>query len=235
MVVDSILPSYHRPPPLYNAKNGPLLSIFAAILDEPVLLVLIVLLNGIAWVGMAMLSAPLKHRYPHHPLPDLRVAGYTVDELNIFYAAIGPEGCQLYVAVANWDLFPFTVSYALLLGTALVWTARQNGWSATVEHVAARVAAATAMADLVETYVQRRGCSSVTYDHDPPPQPLSPTLIRMASACLQIKWILISLSVATIITGNLPRILIHYSRRRRRLIMLQNNNKRRKQPWWMLI
>jgi hypothetical protein len=169
------------------------LSVFRSILDEPLLQVLAIVLQAMATMGMYVLTNRMR---PFQPLgqwiPDMQVTGYTANELNLFYDTLGEAGCPMYVQIANWDLFPFMIAYTVLLGTMLVWTARRNGWTESIAYAATLIC----VIDGVETVIQRQG--GVIF-----PNKLTAAQIQVASSAVCLKWILVSISIAIIVSGNL--------------------------------
>jgi hypothetical protein len=119
------------------------------------------------------------------------ILGYTVEELNAFYDALGVEGCQLYIAVATWDLFPSMISYTVCLGAFLTLLARQ--YPGLPDNISV-LAIIVWILDIIETGIQRLGC--IVY-----PDRLPDQYIRLASRAVQWKWILATTSTLLVIVG----------------------------------
>jgi len=112
------------------------------------------------------------------PVPDARF-GFSEQDLNSWYDAIGEEGCRLYQQLAFLDLFPQVQSYAILLGGLLLQQTRQAG-------VTNKLALAFPMMmffDIIETCISAYGCRI----H--PDRRLKSELIQAAAAANQLKWI----------------------------------------------
>ena len=169
-----------------------LLLPFRTIADHPrVLLPLSVMLYLIAQAGMHRLMRPLFNYPPDgHRIPDMRVMGYSVTELNDYYDTLGVVGCRQYVEVENWDFFPFMPGYILLQGSLHVLAARQLRQS---DRDALGVLLIFLL-DAVESYWQRRGC--VLYSSQPQHERLADWQIHLASACVRLKWTVLIVSGA---------------------------------------
>lgn len=139
---------------------------------------------GVIWPKLRVL---LDHREAGPP-PDIRF-GYTPDELNDWYGAIGQEGCELYKQLAMVDIFPYMESYTLVLGGLLVKVARR----ANVSEQVALLAPLVMMLDVVETVIPAYGCFLY------PEERLSTQLIQVSSFANQLKWIIFSFSLALLV------------------------------------
>jgi hypothetical protein len=184
---------------------------FRQIADSWVLIGLSMAMMGVSLVGIFQRSQPLvslllaagssSSQQQRQQLPDARFSGYTVHELNTYYDILGMDGCRMYIAVENWDIFPFMVSYTLCLGSVLTILARKlypshprRGDSLSL------LAMIIWMLDMIETVIQRQGCR-IYPDRLPDPH------ILLASAAVQLKWKLFMLSVGIIVIGSI-RVLI---------------------------
>lgn len=113
------------------------------------------------------------------PPPDLRF-GYTPDELNSWYDALGPAGCQAYKAMYRVDLFPFMQAYAVVLGAMTVQACRQVG----IGPYWALVFPLAAYFDIFETAIPAYGCEIFHTGRR-----LSDRTIWVAIGANQFKWI----------------------------------------------
>jgi hypothetical protein len=190
--------------------------VFQQIADSPSLFRMSVALFAVAQIGMHVVGMPLRENYPGGwYAPDLHVFGYTSDELNRYYDTVlgDARGCEHYIAVAEWDFFPYMIAYTLLLGSALIRAARtlrsrdddagnggdehgsagsdnKNDSSSSGDGIANLVVLACTF-DLVETYVQRRGCQLYISDRR---SRLDEHEIRCASVAVQCKWALLGVA-----------------------------------------
>jgi hypothetical protein len=130
---------------------------------------------GVIWPKLRVL---LDHREAGPP-PDIRF-GYTPDELNAWYGAIGQEGCKSYKQLAMVDIFPYMESYTLFFGGLLVKVARR----ANVSEQIALLAPLVMMLDVVETVIPAYGCFLY------PEERLSNQMIHVASFANQLKWVI---------------------------------------------
>ena len=124
------------------------------------------------------LCAERLKRFDAGPPPDLRF-GYTPEELNAWYDALGPPGCQAYKAMYRVDLFPFMGAYAVVLGAMTVQACRQAGISPQL----ALVFPLAMYFDVFETAIPAYGCEIY------PRQRLSDRTIWVAVGANQFKWI----------------------------------------------
>jgi hypothetical protein len=122
------------------------------------------------------------------PPPDIRF-GYTPRELNVWYDAIGEEGCKSYMQLAMLDVFPYMVSYTLVLGGLLVKVARR----ASVSEQVALLAPLLMMLDVVETVIPAYGCFLY------PEERLSTELIQVSSLANQLKWVIFGCSLILLV------------------------------------
>jgi hypothetical protein len=111
--------------------------------------------------------------------PDL-MFGYSAKRLNNLYEVWGSDGREAYIKAANTHLFPYMETYAIILGSFLVVTAKRLGWKEDI----AFLAVIAMLFDVCETLVQRYG--SQVY-----PEKLSENIIALGSLCCQAKWILV--------------------------------------------
>jgi len=170
--------------------------------DEPLLLnYLSFLLFAIAHIGMMnVLMVPLTQYTNAFYTPDIWLWDYSVDTLNAYYDTLGVEGCQYYVQVANWDLFPYMPAYVFLVGPWQVAVARKlgktNSSGGDAYHLWLRpwVLWIVWTLDFVETLIQRQGC--IIY-----PDRLRDSTIVLASLCQGCKGTLLILSVAQLLVG----------------------------------
>jgi hypothetical protein len=116
--------------------------------------------------------------------PDIRF-GYTASELNVWYDAIGEEGCKSYKQLAMLDIFPYMESYTLVLGALLVKVARR----ASVSEQVCLLAPLVMMLDVVETLIPAYGCFLY------PEERLSTELIQVSSLANQLKWVIFGFSL----------------------------------------
>jgi hypothetical protein len=175
-----------------------------AILDDSWLVIMSALFFGIAATGLQLVLAPFRDKYPYVILPDMRISGYTPTQLNAFYDLLGPQDCDMYVDAANWDMFPFIPSYTIVISAALLQTAIWNGR----DPRAAYMGLVMGLADLMETAIQRQGCVLVLQTSDVVRERLPAWAIEVASAALQVKWILASLSMGSIVAGTIRALHI---------------------------
>ena len=135
------------------------------------------------------------HLYPDGlNLPDKRF-GYTPDELNAWYDAIGTEGCPIYVRAATLDFIPIMPTYVAFLGSLLIHLSDWSTKSTVSIHMPEQTVylpVVTVLFDIVETYIQRRGC--VIY-----PERLTDTQIRLGSFGNMGKWIFLVTSILLIV------------------------------------
>ena len=131
-------------------------------------------------------------------LPDKRI-GYTPKELNAWYDAIGSEGCPIYVRAATVDFIPVMPTYAIFLGSILVYiadkTKRIQQSSPAIKEISVQLAylpLIAALFDAVETYIQRQGC--VIY-----PAKLTDKQIQLGSFGNMGKWIFLVSSIVLIV------------------------------------
>jgi hypothetical protein len=182
---------------------------FRLIADQPkVLFPLSVMLYVLAQTGMIQLVRRLENFPPDgHRIPDVRWQGYTVSELNNYYDTLGYEGCRIYKQVANWDFFPYMPGYILPLGALHVMAARQLRQTSDLDALALIL---VGVLDMVESFWHRRGC--VLYmitmmttmmgeqlQLHQQPQRLSDWQIQLASACVQLKFTVLILSVVQLL------------------------------------
>jgi hypothetical protein len=111
------------------------------------------------------------------PPPDLRF-GYTPQELNAWYDALGTAGCQAYKAMYRADLFPYMQAYTVVLGAMMVQACRQVG----ITPQLALVFPLTMYFDVFETSIPAYGCEIY------PGQRLSDRAIWVAVGANQFKW-----------------------------------------------
>jgi hypothetical protein len=175
-----------------------------AVIDDSWLVILSALFFGIAASGLQLVLAPFRDKYPYVILPDMRISGYTPTQLNAFYDMLGPEDCDMYVDTCNWDMFTFIPSYAIAISAALLQTAIWNGR----DPRAAYMGLVMGLADLIETAIQRQGCVLVLRTSDVVRERLPEWAIEVASAALQVKWILASLSMGSIVAGTIRALHI---------------------------
>ena len=144
------------------------------------------------------LSLPLE-KYPDGlNLPDTRF-GYTPKDLNAWYDAIGTEGCPVYVRAATVDFIPIMPTYAIFLGSLMVYFADKSkhieqSSSPAIQEIPVQLAylpVITVLFDVVETYIQRQGC--VIY-----PERLTETQIQLGSFGNMGKWIFLVTSLLLI-------------------------------------
>jgi len=167
-----------------------MLTIFRAVADSTSLLGLAFACTILSFAINQYLVSPLAAFEDGLNVPDVRVSGYTPDELHAWYDGIGMEGCQVYTRCATWDLYAIIPSYLIFLGAILV----QQGRIATKPNEGiAFLPVAVASCDFVETYLQRHG--SVVY-----PERLPTALVRIASAACVTKWVLL-ISTLMLIVG----------------------------------
>jgi hypothetical protein len=146
----------------------------------------------VALLLLEQASTLKQHPETKHMIPDARYWGYTVEELNAFYDALGFEGCQLYIAVETWDLVPSMISYTVCLGTFLTLLAQRYHVS---DHLSL-LASMVWILDIIETVIQRHGCRIY-------PDRLPEPYIRLASKAVQWKWKLASTSMLLVIAGGM--------------------------------
>lgn len=113
--------------------------------------------------------------------PDLRM-GFTSDELNQWYDAMGDEGRQAYLKMATFDFFPYMEITPILLGTFLYSQLTAAGMSPS----AAMMMPVAMVCDLMETYIVVYGCKNY------PNEPLPVHYVELASVGNQLKWVLYS-------------------------------------------
>lgn len=115
------------------------------------------------------------------PAPDLRM-GFTLDELNQWYEAMGEEGRQAYLEMATFDFFPYMEVTPILLGTFLYSQLTAAGMSPS----AAMIMPVAMICDLAETYIVAYGCKGY------PNEKLPEHYVELASLGNQVKWVLYS-------------------------------------------
>jgi hypothetical protein len=176
------------------------------ILDDAWLVTLASLFFGIAVTGLQLVLDPYRDTYPDVILPDMRPWGYTPTQLNAYYDMLGPGGCEMYIDFSNWDLFPLIPAYAIATSVVLLQIALWNGRDPRVAYMGLFMG----LADLLETSIQRQGCvlvvvqttfSNVVVQREQ--RRLPEWAIAVASAALQVKWILGSLSLGSIVAGTI--------------------------------
>ena len=112
--------------------------------------------------------------------PDLRM-GFTSDELNQWYDAMGEEGRQAYLNMAAFDFCPMAIN-PILLGTFLYSQLTAAGFSSN----SAMIMPLAMVCDLLETYIVVYGCKNY------PNERLPDHYVELASVGNQLKWILYS-------------------------------------------
>ena len=129
-----------------------------------------------------VVTPELRRDYPPdgHKVPDGRL-GYTPDELNQWYDAIGVDGCRVYVRGANFDFYAIMPLYPLLLGSSLVALLLRQQVSNNKSTFVVYLPLAAVAADIIETFLQRKGC--VIY-----PLRLSDTMLSIAGNANRLKW-----------------------------------------------
>ena len=180
-----------------NPLDYVILESFRRLAQEPILLALLTLYFLVALAGIVIFSHRLQS-IATVVLPDLRFMGYSKAQLySEFYHVLGRDGCAIYSALALWDVAVFLPAYALGLGTAWVHLARR-----TYDRVSSSSSSGywnadrgaywvlpIALCDLVETLVQRHGCTLLLSSSSN--QELSKGIVRVASAAVSIKWALL--------------------------------------------
>lgn len=121
-------------------------------------------------------------------VPDARMFGYTVEELNLWYDRVGVEGCEIYILGADWDFVPIMIVYPFFLGSMLIKFTRAAGWSESLAYIPLM----TVVFDIEETYLQREGC--VVF-----PERLSDEHIVLAGNCCRMKWMGLNASMLLIL------------------------------------
>jgi hypothetical protein len=175
------------------------------ILDDAWLVALASHFLGIAVTGLQIVLAPYRDNYPDVILPDMRPWGYTPTQLNAHYDMLGPKGCEMYIDFGNWDLFPLIPAYAIATSVVLLQIAIWNGRD---PRVAAYMGLVMGVADWLETSIQRQGCVLVVQMSNVVRERLPEWAIAVASAALQVKWILGSLSLGSIVAGTIRAVLM---------------------------
>lgn len=117
------------------------------------------------------------------PPPDLRY-GYTSEELNAWYDAIGEDGCRNYKRLALLDLFPYMECYTLLFGGLIAKAARLAGQNPEL----ALLMPVIMLCDVVETVIPAYGCFLY------PSERLPTLLIHVSAAANRLKWTLFVVS-----------------------------------------
>lgn len=135
------------------------------------------------------LSLPLRKFPDGLNLPDKRF-GYTPSELNAWYDAIGTEGCLVYIRATTVDFLPVMPTYCVFLGSLLVFLADKSKSPRQVQ--LAYLPVVTVFFDIIETYVQRRGC--MIY-----PERLTDAVIQFGSLGNLGKWICLISSILLIV------------------------------------
>jgi hypothetical protein len=189
------------------ATDDAMLALFRSIAQEPILMGLLLLWLVVAVAGIAVLSHRLeKHVSPSTIIiPDLRFMGYSKPQLyQEFYHVVGRSGCNIYSALAFWDMLVLIPAYTLALATTWVHiarrtydkvqsTQRRSGyWNA---DRGAFIVLPIALFDYFETLVQRHGCTLLASSD----QELSVLLVRLASVSVSIKWSLLFLYFVSIL------------------------------------
>jgi hypothetical protein len=175
------------------------------ILDDAWLVNLTALFFVIAVTGLQVVLAPYRDKYPDVTLPDMRPWGYTPAQLNAYYDLLGPKGCEMYIDFGNWDMFPLIPAYAIATSVVLLQIAIWNGRD---PRVAAYMGLVMGVADWLETSIQRQGCVLVLQTSNVVRERLPEWAIAVASAALQVKWILGSLSLGSIVAGTIRAVLM---------------------------
>jgi hypothetical protein len=204
--------SHHHHRQRRDGNDNILLRLFRLIASEPILLILLCLWNVIAIFGVVVLSQRLDHiALPSLiTVPDLRLMGYTSIQIyDDFYHVIGKDGCVIYSTLALWDIFILIPAYTLVLGTLYVhvtrstydkvYQERRGYWNADQR---AYLVVPIAISDLIETYIQRRGCTLMVQpqlESHITIQQLSNIQIRIASMAVSMKWSLLGLFFISVV------------------------------------
>jgi hypothetical protein len=232
---------YHPPGRRRQHHDNVIIELFRFISNEIILFRLLIVWNIIAVIGIIVLSFRLSSLHHHMndnnsntfiQVPDSYIMGYTTEQLyNNFYNVIGIEGCTIYTTLALWDIYILTPAYTLFLGTIYVYITRQtydkipqfdfigsnnhhhntsNGyWNADQR---AYLVLLIAIFDIIETILQKRGCTLLLQQHHTlsssttqAPIILSSTYrlsnlqVRIASIAVSMKWSLLALFFLSIV------------------------------------
>jgi hypothetical protein len=150
------------------------------------------------------ITAPLGGYENGLNVPDVRIAGYTPAELNLWYDRVGVEGCQVYIQAANWDFLAIMMTYPLFLGSMLIVTTRSTGLSENFAYIPL----VTVVFDMVETYFQRKGC--VLY-----PERLPEGVVAAAGYACVFKWIFLTVSLFFILGLRVKQWLVSQTANRK--------------------
>lgn len=201
-----------------SSSGSAILDLFRALYENPWLLGLTGVLNVVAAVGMIVVTAPTRETnngagagWATIVLPDARISGnHSPDSLHAFYHHIGPDGCRLYTAICDWDIYPFCMAYTLAMGAALSAVARWNGRDERMAYLAL----VAGLADLVETVIYRNGCALLYNNSDNGiPERLPEWQAELAGTATQLKWIVLSLSLGSIVAGTIRLVQMKGSRK----------------------
>lgn len=162
------------------------LRVYKAVADSTVLTAIAIAAELISFAGMTT-RADRVNALGAGLCPDLWF-GYTPERLNGWYNGIGEDGCILYQSVAHWDLFPYMVSYTILIGSILVRVARSTKNPLAIAHIMS----VTLIMDIIESSVQLRGCQIY------PNSRLDDRIVAIGSAANQMKWVLFTVALASI-------------------------------------
>jgi len=146
-----------------------------------------------------MMSRPLQEYPDGMNLPDARF-GYTPAELNAWYDSIGTEGCSVYIQLASLDFILIMPTYIIFLGSLLVYLSDKCKSISIVapilvEHFA-YIPVITVLFDVMETYIQRRGC--VLY-----PEKLKDSQLQLGSRANMFKWIFLAVTMLLIFAATI--------------------------------
>uniref|UniRef100_A0A7S2XP79 Uncharacterized protein n=1 Tax=Attheya septentrionalis TaxID=420275 RepID=A0A7S2XP79_9STRA len=159
------------------------LTIFQNVADSPTLTTLAVIAEVLSVSVMLGVKSNAVDTFGAGPCPDLWF-GIAPPRLHTFFDRLGDEGREAYSAVNRWDLFPYMISYTILLGSLLVRVARRAGVGEGIAHVMPVVLCC----DFVETIILKRACDLF-------PELLDGRVVAIGSIANQIKWILFALSL----------------------------------------
>lgn len=141
-------------------------------------------------ISMYVMQQHIKAMEPYGGAPDVWFA-YRPLQLGEWLANMSEEGCQTYIRMAQWDLFPYMECYTLLLGTLLLQQVRAAGLSDRI----AMIFPAVMVMDVIETIVPVRWCGQ---------ENVSLNVLGLAAVANKYKWVLFGAGL-----GNLSILFLY--------------------------
>jgi len=184
--------------PFLNLTMQKLSSFFNTIASSWLLFLFSVLFAVASNILIYYISSPLNTFINNDIIPDLWF-GFTSDKLYELYDKWGSLGRATYVKTALCDFFPFMPAYTIFLGSILTFAAKQAGYytdknGRSKNSVVVVAVLLILMFDWIETGILLVSC--YTY----PAYQLSSTVMRLASAANQMKWIFVAGTILSFVS-----------------------------------